>query len=140
MSTFSYHWTPETGLQDPHVSMTTVAPLTAMVYTLPITSDTITSENCKTQYFPVALTTDGCVLQNVLTPNGDGINDVLNLGTFAAPVSLSIFDRWGHAVYVASNYRNDFRGDGLPDGVYWYVLKVSGDGGHSIVGELTVLR
>ena len=137
---FSYSWSPIFGLTDPFVSQTMVAPLEAVLYTLAITSDTTVTENCKTQYFPVALTTEGCVLQNVLTPNGDGINDVLNLGTFNAPVSLSIFDRWGHAVYISDAYQNDFDGVGLVNGVYWFVLKVSGSGGQSRVGEFTVLR
>jgi gliding motility-associated-like protein len=131
-----------TGLQNPYVSATTVAPLTPIVYTLAVTSDTMLSENCRTQYFPVALTTDGCVQQNVVTPNGDGINDFLDLGSFNGPVSVSIFDRWGALVFASEGYGNDWPsvGSALPETVYWYVVRVASEGGKAFVGEVMVVR
>jgi gliding motility-associated-like protein len=147
-SGYSYTWSPVTGLQNPYVSATTVAPQTPIVYTLAVTSDTMLSENCKTQYFPVALTTDGCIQQNVVTPNGDGINDFLDLGSFNGPVSVSIYDRWGALVFASDGYGNDWPsvGSALPETVYWYVVRVQkGTGpsaplGMTFVGEVMVLR
>jgi gliding motility-associated-like protein len=142
VSAFTYAWSPITGLNDPFASSTTVAPETSILYTLAITSDTMVSENCKTQYFPVALTTDACIDQNVVTPNGDGINDFLRLGSFNGPISLSVYDRWGALVFSSSDYRGDWpRQDGrLPESVYWYVVKVAAEGGKAHLGEVTVLR
>ena len=37
---------------------------------------------------------------------------------------LYIFNRWGNEVYFAKNYQNDWSGDGLTDGVYFYILKI----------------
>jgi gliding motility-associated-like protein len=70
---------------------------------------------------------------NVLTPNGDGKNDVLkitNLEKFAQN-RLTIFNRWGKIIYKKENYqRDDERWDGryngkpLPAGMYFYILEV----------------
>jgi gliding motility-associated-like protein len=137
---FEYRWMPPTGLRDPYASLTQVAPQDAIAYQLQITDLSKLTENCRTRNDLVTLTTDGCILQNVLTPNGDGINDVLFLGLYNQAVQLAIFDRWGKKIYASSRYANDFRGDGLPDGVYYYVLKVSGEGGKEVVGNFVLMR
>jgi gliding motility-associated-like protein len=141
-SGYSYAWSPVTGMQNPYVSATTVQPITPITYTLQVTSDTMLSENCRTQYFPVALTTAGCVQQNVVTPNGDGINDFLDLGSFNGPVSVSVYDRWGALVFASDEYGNDWPsvGSALPETAYWYVVRVAGEGGKAFVGEVMVLR
>jgi len=66
---------------------------------------------------------------NVLTPNNDGINDVLNLPEYAkscAKFKLSIFNRWGNVVYFGDETAIPFDGtsNGTPlaSGVYFYKL------------------
>ncbi len=142
VSGFSYAWSPITGLNDPFVSSTTVAPLTPIVYTLSVTSDTMISARCKTQYFPVALTTEGCIQQNVVTPNGDGINDFLVLGSFNGPIAVSVYDRWGALVFSSDEYAGNWplAGADLPETVYWNVVHVAAEGGKAFVGEVMVLR
>ena len=39
---------------------------------------------------------------------------------------LTIFNRWGRIVYHSKNYQNDWDGDNLSDGTYFYVLKCHG--------------
>ena len=39
---------------------------------------------------------------------------------------LTIFNRWGRIVYHSKDYQNDWDGDNLPDGTYFYVLKCHG--------------
>ena len=39
---------------------------------------------------------------------------------------LTIFNRWGRVVYHSKDYKNDWDGDGLSDGTYFYVLKCHG--------------
>lgn len=67
-------------------------------------------------------------IPNVFTPNGDGINDYFEIKKLENFISndLVIFNRWGKKVYEASNYQNNWDGDRLDDGVYYYVLKCKG--------------
>jgi gliding motility-associated-like protein len=71
---------------------------------------------------------------NVMTPNGDGINDELIFsGLQYHPNSeLMVYNRWGNLVYSDMNYQNNWNGGGLPDGLYYYVLRLT-DG--TIPGE-----
>jgi len=39
---------------------------------------------------------------------------------------LTIFNRWGRVVYHSKDYQNDWDGDNLSDGTYFYVLKCHG--------------
>lgn len=86
---------------------------------------------------------------NAITPNGDGLNDIL---TFDAlyfdefPESeLVIFNRWGDIVYRVSPYNNNWSGqalDGtnLPEGTYYYVLRLDISEGDIIRGDVTILK
>lgn len=59
------------------------------------------------------------ILPNVITPNGDGMND-----TFVVPVqnsSLQIVNRWGKEVLNAPNYQNTW-GKGIGNGTYFYEI------------------
>ena len=65
-------------------------------------------------------------LSNVITPNGDGKNDafVINgLGKFASN-ELIIFNRYGDHVFQKKGYQNDWAGEGLVAGTYFYILSV----------------
>lgn len=67
---------------------------------------------------------------NVITPNGDGKNDILDYSKLQGKElpSLYLFDRFGNTVFTG-NTTNQFRWDGkvasrvLPTGSYWYVLQ-----------------
>lgn len=68
---------------------------------------------------------------NMITPNGDGINDVLQFEGVEkfGNNSLKVYNRWGQLVYQQADYqRNDerfdgtFKGEPLPAGNYFYVL------------------
>lgn len=66
---------------------------------------------------------------NTITPNGDGINDVLNYSELRIKqeVSIEVYDRYGNPVYKSSdkNYIWDGKSNGrnLPTGTYWYIIK-----------------
>ena len=69
------------------------------------------------------------VAPNVITANGDGINDlfiVKNLEDYDR-ISLQILNRWGNVVYENENYQNnwdgrDKGGNELVEGVYYYLV------------------
>jgi len=78
-----------------------------------------------TAYKKVTVIIDDLEIPNVITPNGDGMNDKFVIDNIDKLVSstLIIYNRWGKKVYEADNYRNDWDGENLADGVYFYVLK-----------------
>ncbi len=73
-------------------------------------------------------------LVNLITPNGDGKNDVLEfegLDKFSNN-ALKVYNRWGDLVYQKLGYQTDaerfdgtWRGKPLPAGHYFYVLSVA---------------
>ncbi|MFW6019212.1 MAG: PKD domain-containing protein, partial [Bacteroidales bacterium] len=84
-------------------------------------------------------------IPNVITPNGDGKNDVFEIEAIEDDVlqnvSLVIYNRWGKKVFETSNYQNDWDADNLADGTYYYVMSfVSPRGEEKYNGTITVLR
>ena len=61
---------------------------------------------------------------NVFTPNGDGYNQYFFIPKIELyqDAELSVVDRWGKSVYRSNGYKNDWDGDDLSTGVYYYVL------------------
>lgn len=61
-------------------------------------------------------------LPNIITPNGDGINDFFIIDDAYSQLgnTLIIFNRWGNRIFEASPYLNNWAGQGVTDGVYFY--------------------
>jgi len=112
--------------------------------------DPIVSPIFSTTYYVTAESADGCdgidsvivfvtqvndmIINNIVTPNGDGKNDTWNLNKPAAisACPVSIFNRWGKMVWQSSSYVNQWDGkneygDELPDGTYYYTIICRGD-------------
>ena len=88
-------------------------------------------------------------INNVFTPNQDGINDEFLFFEYAMGiVDVQIFNRWGQSVYtwVGSDKSwtgvNQSTGKDLPSGVYFYVFEGKGVDGHHYdkKGSVTLLR
>ncbi len=88
---------------------------------------------------------------NAITPNGDGMNDMLLIDELIFDAidfpksELIIFNRWGDVVYKASPYNNDWQGtatngDDLPEGTYYYILRLDIVEGETMKGDITILR
>ncbi len=64
-----------------------------------------------------------------LSPNGDGIGDLLVFENIDLSGSdnnnLFIVDKNGYLVYHQNNYNNEWNGDGLEDGVYQYTIRIT---------------
>jgi gliding motility-associated-like protein len=63
---------------------------------------------------------------NVVTPNGDGLNDVFYIQNVERyPLTeLTVFSRWGRQVYHAADYHNDYGGEGSA-GLYYYLCRLA---------------
>ncbi|MDJ1484196.1 gliding motility-associated C-terminal domain-containing protein [Cytophagaceae bacterium YF14B1] len=66
-------------------------------------------------------------IPNVITPNGDGKNDVFAFrGLKRAGWNLQICNRWGEIIYRSTNYQQDWTAEGLLSGMYYYRLEKAG--------------
>jgi OOP family OmpA-OmpF porin len=81
---------------------------------------------------------DEIIISNIFTPNSDGVNDVFQIESLPANSKLYIYNRWGVEVYQSNNYKNNWSGDNLSDGVYYYILTLPT--GNSTKGMVTILR
>jgi gliding motility-associated-like protein len=84
-------------------------------------------------------------IPNLYTPNGDGTNDTFEIRGIElfAENELVIVNRWGNEVFKANNYQNNWTGEGLNEGTYFYVLKVKESAGTDwqvFKGYITLVR
>lgn len=129
-----------------------------------VTLSIITSSGCNSEIAHTVVIEQDLIFPNVITPNGDGFNDVFaiqNLNTNINPEDpdeyrtnkLYIYDRWGKKVYQAKNYdtfardgvislgEQVFDGSNLSDGVYYYSFYYKGKVKTvNYNGSLTVVR
>lgn len=83
---------------------------------------------------------------NIITPNGDGINDHLDINEYFSsclPFKIEIFNRWGNRVWVQESEGDVFQGKDqqsgvdLTEGVYFYKLTY---GDKVRQGNITIIR
>jgi gliding motility-associated-like protein len=87
------------------------------------------SNVCDTVSDSTILVIEKCEITNVITPNGDGINDffVTSYAKIYDDVNITILNRWGKVVYEGSNYQNQWNGlnsngSKLNNGTYYYFI------------------
>ena len=76
----------------------------------------------------VMIIDDVLTIPNIITPNGDGLNDffrIINLENYISN-KIAVYNRWGKKVFEQDNYQNDWSANGLSDGVYYFILQCHG--------------
>ncbi|MCS6979219.1 MAG: PKD domain-containing protein [Flavobacteriales bacterium] len=104
-----------------------------------------TAELSQTVTVEATLSLDQFEIPNVITPNGDGLNDILDIGgTFGAcqDYQVQIFNRWGQLVYEYQKGAQGFSGQtksgvALHPGTYFLVMR---SGAIQKNSTLTLLR
>jgi len=62
---------------------------------------------------------------NLFTPNKDGLNETFEIaGLDGDAGSLQVYNSWGAEVFAAERYYNNWNGEGLPEGVYYYSFRL----------------
>ncbi|MCZ2477915.1 hypothetical protein G9H58_07555 [Aquirufa antheringensis] len=63
-----------------------------------------------------------------ISPNADGLNEALIIPGLLSrgPNRLTVYNRAGNVVYEKLNYQNNWNGDSLADGLYYYVIDFFG--------------
>lgn len=84
---------------------------------------------------PVGPGTPGVIIYEVITPNGDGANDawIIEGLSLYSRHTIQVFNKWGDKVFDSRNYKGDWdgtrtNGDPLPDGTYFYLIRLHRDG------------
>jgi len=142
----SYSWSPSTGLSCTTCPNPTATPSSTDTYTL-IVKNIACSDSDQ-----VMITVKTCLtgaIPEIITPNGDGANDVFEIPNIEQFPNnkITIFNQWGDVVFSIDQYHNvnnnwngmTNNGKRLPDGTYFYVLEL-GDGGDPLSGPIMIHR
>ncbi|TNE52982.1 MAG: hypothetical protein EP338_13120 [Bacteroidetes bacterium] len=78
---------------------------------------------------------------NVVTPNGDGINEHITVfnAEYMSNNHIRVYNRWGNLMFEQSNYQNNFSPREWSDGVYFYEFH-SGQDGRRKVGYFHLIK
>jgi endoglucanase len=62
-------------------------------------------------------------IPNLITPNNDGLNETLQIFGLGQNYGLiSIYNLWGTEIFKSKSYKNDWKAEGLKDGIYYYIF------------------
>jgi len=158
----SFYW----DFDDGEIDSSTVAPTHVFSQwgDYNVTLHIETEAGCASEITHTVVVEQDLVFPNVITPNGDGINDVFAISNLNTNINLEdpdeyrtnklyIYDRWGKKVYSAKNYdtyardgqveigQQFFDGSNLSDGVYYYSFYYKGKAKTvNYNGSLTIVR
>jgi len=104
----------------------------------------VTKRGCSNVSDEVLITVEDCsvTIPNVITPDDNGINDYFVIDGLEnyENVSFVLFNRWGRKVYENNDYRNNFKGDNLKDGTYFYIITFPNNLKGPFTGPLAIIR
>ena len=69
--------------------------------------------------FTIPISIQKVFIPNIITPNNDGSNDQFVISA-SVPVSLQVLNRYGKEVFYSEKYTNNWDGEGLSPGIYYY--------------------
>lgn len=85
------------------------------------------------------------VVNNALTPNGDGFNDEwkIHFNSSLGNPEVYVYNIYGQQVYHSSSYQNNWKGTNngkkLPNGAYYYLVEFDNEDIKPIKGSLSIL-
>jgi gliding motility-associated-like protein len=152
----TYNWYPTLHLDNPNIAnpFFTPPPMTHTIadtfsYKVNVTERGI---GCVAtgQTKIIVQSQDTFQLYNVITPNGDGKNDVWEIDYLyrLQNYTITIKNLQGDTVYenegdYANNKwkgQNQFNGESLPDGMYWYIIRFKDGRKKPILGSIGILN
>jgi gliding motility-associated-like protein len=122
-SAMDYSWNFPEDLSCPSCRVTSALPDYSKIYETRIKDDW----GCIfTEQFKVTV---DIYVPNVITPNGDGKNDVFKIPGLPPYCKLTIVDRNGRMIFRSDNYQNNWDAKDLDNknvegGTYWYLLEI----------------
>lgn len=143
----AYLWSPSTGLSATDISDPMASPTVTTTYTVKVTDSngctgtdqvivTVKEIDCGDVYVP-----------NAFTPNGDNINDMLQVkGKCIVSMTFIIYDRWGEKVFQSEDkdagWDGKYKGKNLGAALFTYYLKATMLDNSTFVqrGEINLIR
>lgn len=142
---YTYIWEPASGLSCTNCLTPVASPLITTPYQITVFDE----HGCRyPEQIIVNVTNELVVLvPNAFSPNGDGVNDVLNVyGISLASCTFQVFNRWGEKLFetesLTEGWDGSYRGKKAQPGVYvYFVDAVFNDGQQKqIKGSTTILQ
>jgi len=139
-----YKWSPIENLDKPLQANPSATVLEDITYTVTIANEF----GCTKDTFATLRVEEDYTLEpsNIMTPDGNGQNDnwIVEKAQYYNDVEVIVFDRWGRIVYQSNAYNNTWSGtstagEPLPDGAYYYVVKVPTER-EEYKGSITIFR
>jgi gliding motility-associated-like protein len=133
----TYAWTVA-GAPSPGVTSTSALFTTPGNYEITLT--VTTADGCTDTYtYTQVVRPAEIIVPNVFSPNGDGLNDRLEFPgvEYFTGTYLVVYNRWGQEIFSANNYKNTWQARDVPEGTYYFVLKVDDK---EYAGPVTLLR
>ncbi|MFC2102265.1 gliding motility-associated C-terminal domain-containing protein [Bacteroidota bacterium] len=138
---YEVHWEPAGMVENPGSFETETLPIeTSTWFTLTVTDQVSGCSRSDSLWIEVAVLppppppTDCLEIYNVITPNGDGVNDtwIITCIELHPENSVQIINRWGDRIRSFERYDNvgkvwdgtNQKGEAVPDGTYYYVLSI----------------
>ncbi len=123
-------WNPGSSLNDSILHEPIASPSTTTQYTVTYTNHL----GCVAYDSVLVIVNQACVLSipTAITPNGDNLNDVWNIGCIEEQPNavISVFNRWGTKVFETSGGSNYISwdgtsksGDAVPVATYYYTIE-----------------
>jgi gliding motility-associated-like protein len=131
----NYTWSPSTYLNNPGSQNPVATPYSSIWYHVQ-SIDTIGCIARDSVLITVAILEP--FIPNLVTPNGDNLNDTFKIRNLCPGSHVEIYNRWGNLVFKSEDYKNDWNGKNDSDGLY-YITFQSGCGGKLYKSWLQVL-
>ncbi len=139
---YNYNWyiVPSTTPISSSANLTSLSPETEGTYTITLFVNDSCGYARSVSEIITVLPPCSVIIPNVITPNGDGINDFFKIKNIEHNPNtvVTIFDRWGLKVYENPNYNNEWNPTHVADGTFFYVVDVPNDKKYS--GFITIFH
>ncbi|MGK0407267.1 MAG: hypothetical protein ACJAZH_001086 [Roseivirga sp.] len=126
-SEYTWYWLGDsTSEQNPVISLSSFG--LDSVLEVQLLAKNASCESRIVRNIPLRETMESFKLPNILTPNGDGINDAFcfeNFASYEGCFSISVLNRNGIPVFRSGNPTDCWRPSSLPAGVYFYKLSLA---------------
>ena len=143
-----YFWTPDYNISNTNINDPLVYPQQSTIYYLTVEDDKGCTDFDSIYIMVREKPVSNINIPNVITPNGDGFNDVWYIPDLELypDNNVRIINRWGDQVFYEAPYQQKWggtwNGEPLPAATYYYIIHIKDQLGNSAEfnGPITVIR